>query len=43
MSEIIKLSNDIQRKLYDYIVDIGAKKALSTLTVFLTLSQAPNQ
>lgn len=41
MSEIIKLSNDIQSQLYDHIIDIGAKKALSPLTVILTLSKAP--
>lgn len=41
MSEILKLSCDNQQQLYDYIVGIGAKKALSPLTVLLTVSYAP--
>lgn len=41
MSQIIKLDADIQRKFYDYIVDIGAKKVLAPLTIFLTTSKAP--
>lgn len=41
MSEILKLSRNDQQQLYDYIVGIGAKKALSPLTVVLTVSYAP--
>lgn len=41
MSEIIRLNSEIQSQLYDYIIGIGAKKALAPLTVFLTLSKAP--
>jgi len=41
MSEILKLRREDQQQLYDYIVGIGAKRALSPLTVFLTVSYAP--
>ncbi|MGB4091004.1 MAG: DUF5677 domain-containing protein [Ruminococcus flavefaciens] len=41
MSEILKLRRSDQQQLFDYIVGIGAKKALSPLTVFLTVSYAP--
>ena len=41
ISEILKLSRNDQQQLFDYIVGIGAKKALSPLTVFLTVSYAP--
>lgn len=41
MSEVLKLSRNDQQQLFDYIVGIGAKKALSPLTVFLSVSYAP--
>lgn len=41
MSKILKLDATIQKQLYNYIVSIGAKDALSPLTVFLTINYAP--
>ena len=41
MSQIITLQKDIQKNFYDYIISIGAKEALTPLTIFLTASKAP--
>lgn len=41
LSQILKLNIDIQKRFFDYIIDIGAKEALVPLTVFLTASKAP--
>lgn len=41
MSQILRLDVGIQKRLYDYIIHIGAKKALAPLTIFLTTSKAP--
>lgn len=41
MSQILTLQADIQKEFYDYIIFIGAKKALAPLTIFLTASKAP--
>lgn len=41
LSQVLKLSADIQNNFYDYIVSIGAKEALAPLTVFLTESKFP--
>lgn len=35
------MQTDIQKEFYDYIIFIGAKKALVPLTIFLTASKAP--
>lgn len=41
LSQILKLDTDIQKEFYDYIVCMGAKKALTPLTIYLTASLAP--
>lgn len=41
LSQILKLDTDIQKRFYNYIVCIGAKEALSPLTIFLTANKAP--
>ncbi len=41
LSQIINLEADIQKKFYDCIISIGAKKALVPLTIFLTASKTP--
>lgn len=41
MSQILTLQADIQKEFYDYIIFIGAKKALAPLTIFLTVSKTP--
>lgn len=41
LSQILKLNRDIQKKFYDYVINIGAKEALAPLTIFLTASKAP--
>lgn len=41
LSQILKLDSIIQEQLYEYIISIGVKEALSPLTVFLTISYAP--
>lgn len=40
MSQILRLDTTTQRQLYSHIVNIGVKKALAPLTIFLTLSYA---
>ncbi len=40
-SQILKLDINIQKNFYKHIVDIGAQKALSPLTIILTSSQFP--
>lgn len=41
LSQILKLDENIQKQLYDYITSIGAKEALAPLTIYLTASRAP--
>lgn len=41
MSQILKLSANVQKQFYSYIVSIGGKKALAPLTIFLTITKAP--
>ncbi len=41
MSQILKLSANVQKQFYSYIVSIGVKKALAPLTIFLTVTKAP--
>ena len=41
LSQILKLDNNTQKKFYKYITSIGAKDALTPLTIFLTASRAP--
>lgn len=41
LSQILKLSQDVQKKFYSHIECIGAKEALAPLTIYLTASQAP--
>lgn len=41
LSQILKLNTNIQSTFFDYIISIGAKKALAPLTVFLTESKSP--
>lgn len=42
MSQILRLDEKVQDELYDYICFIGAKDALSPLTLFLTSSKTPS-
>lgn len=41
LSQILNLDANIQKEIYDYIISLGAKDAISPLTIFLTASQAP--
>ncbi|MBD5080659.1 MAG: hypothetical protein HDT44_02720 [Ruminococcaceae bacterium] len=41
LSQILKLDVITQKQLYNYIVSIGVKEALTPLTAFLTISYAP--
>lgn len=41
LSQILKLDTNIQEEIYEYIISLGAKDAISPLTIFLTYSQAP--
>ena len=41
LSQILKLDTNIQEEIYEYIISLGVKDAISPLTIFLTGSQAP--
>jgi hypothetical protein len=41
LSEILKLESNIQKQIFDYINTIGAKEALTPLTIFLVTSKYP--
>ena len=41
LSQILKLDMNIQEEIYEYIISLGVKDAISPLTIFLTDSQAP--
>lgn len=41
LSQILKLDTNIQEEIYEYIISLGVKDAISPLTIFLTTSQAP--
>jgi len=41
LSEILKIDTNIQEEIYEYIISLGVKDAISPLTIFLTVSQAP--
>ena len=41
LSQILKLDMNIQEEIYEYIISLGVKDAISPLTIFLTVSQAP--
>ena len=41
LSQILKLDTGVQKQFYDYIIGLGARKALSPLTIYLTASKAP--
>lgn len=40
LSQILKLNNEKQEKLYRYIVSIGVKEAISPLTIIITASKS---
>lgn len=42
MSEILKLDENIQKNLYNYMIFFGVKEALAPLTIFLTTTYAPH-
>lgn len=41
LPQILKLDTNIQEEIYEYIISLGVKDAISPLTIFLTGSQAP--
>lgn len=41
MSKILELDSDVQRKIYNYIIEIASKQALAPLTLIFTASKAP--
>jgi hypothetical protein len=41
LSQILKLDTNIQEEIYEYIISLGVKDAISPLTIFFTDSQAP--
>ena len=41
MSEILNLEQEIQEKLYSYMVNYVSKESLAPLTIFLTVTKAP--
>ena len=41
MSKILELDSDLQRKIYNYIIEIASKQTLTPLTLIFTASKAP--
>lgn len=41
MSQILELDETVQKDFFNYIIALGVKDALTPLTIFLTITQAP--